>query len=583
MTVASAEALIPLLRAQLAPYRRRILLLLALQVAQGAAVLYLPTLNADIVDNGLLKGDTGYILRLGGAMLAVTVVQVACTVGAVWCGAWVSAAVGRDLRTKIFDRVQTYSSREVAQFGTSSLLTRTTNDVQQVQSLVLASFTMLVLAPIMGLGGVVLAFSQDVLLALALLVVVPALAGLMYLIVRALQPIFRTMQRRVDTVNRVLREQISGIRVIRAFTRDEFEERRFAEVNGGLRDVSLRAGRLTSLMFPLSATVVNLFSVPLVWLGALRIDGGYMQVGALTAFLGYLTVILVAVTTATFMLMMVPRAEVCAERISEVLGTESSLIPPADPVRQLPEPGYLELADVEFRYPGAQDPILRGINLVARPGRTTALIGSTGSGKSTLIGLVPRLADPTGGQVLVGGVDVRNLDPGVLASTVGIVPQAPRLFAGTIASNLRFGRPEATDTELWRALEVAQAREFVEELDGGLSAQVSQGGTNLSGGQRQRLAIARVLIRRPQIYLFDDSFSALDYSTDARVRAALAAEVAEATVVVVAQRISTIRDADQIIVLESGEVVAAGTHDDLLANSSVYREIVLSQLIEEEA
>ncbi|MGX1883841.1 ABC transporter ATP-binding protein [Streptomyces sp. NPDC055287] len=575
--------LIRLLRAHLGPHKKPIALLVLLQLFQTSATLYLPTLNADIIDNGVVTGDTGYILEFGGIMIAVSVVQVICNIGAVYYGARTASAVGRDVRAAVFERVQSFSAREVGHFGAPSLITRTTNDVQQVQMLVLMGFTLMVSAPIMCVGGIVMALGQDVPLSGVLLAVVPVLGISVSLIVRRMRPLFRAMQERLDTVNQVLREQITGNRVIRAFVRDEYEKGRFRGANTALTDVSLSAGRLMALMFPIVMTVVNVSSVAVVWFGAHRIDSGGMEIGALTAFLAYLMQIVMAVMMATFMFMMVPRAEVCAERIEEVLDTASSVVPPKDPVRELRRHGQLELRGAEFRYPGAEEPVIRDIDLVARPGETTAIIGSTGSGKSTLLGLVPRLFDATDGQVLVDGVDVRTLDPVLMATTVSLVPQKPYLFSGTVATNLRYGKPDATDEEMWHALEVAQAREFVERLDGGLNAPIAQGGTNVSGGQRQRLAIARTLVRRPEIYLFDDSFSALDYTTDAALRAALARETAEATVVIVAQRVSTIRDADRIVVLDEGRVVGTGRHHELMEGNETYREIVLSQLTEAEA
>ncbi|MGA4799045.1 ABC transporter ATP-binding protein [Streptomyces lavendulocolor] len=572
-----------LLRIHLAPYQRPIALLVVLQLLQTCATLYLPTLNADIIDNGVVVGDTGYILTFGALMIAVSVVQVLCNIGAVYYGARTASALGRDVRAAVFDRVQSFSAREVGHFGAPSLITRTTNDVQQVQMLVLMAFTLMVSAPIMCVGGIVMALGQDVPLSGVLLAVVPVLGVAVSLIVRRMRPLFRTMQVRLDTVNRVLREQITGNRVIRAFVKDAYERERFERANTDLTGVSMATGRLMALMFPTVMTVVNISSVAVVWFGAHRIDAGGMEIGALTAFLAYLMQIVMAVMMATFMFMMVPRAEVCAERIEEVLRTESSVVPPVAPVRELSRRGHLEVRGADFRYPGAEEPVLRGVDLVARPGETTAIIGSTGSGKSTLLGLVPRLFDVTGGEVLVDGVDVRELDPVLMARTVGLVPQKPYLFSGTVATNLRYGKPGATDEELWHALEVAQAADFVRELDGGLDAPVAQGGTNVSGGQRQRLAIARTLVQRPEIYLFDDSFSALDYTTDALLRAALAAETAEATVVIVAQRVSTIRDADRIVVLDEGRVVGTGRHHELMAGNETYREIVLSQLTEAEA
>ncbi|MGP2438693.1 ABC transporter ATP-binding protein [Streptomyces sp. JW3] len=575
--------LIRLLRTYLRPYKKSIVLLVALQFLQTCATLYLPTLNADIIDHGVVNGDTGYILSYGALMIGISLVQVVCNIGAVYYGARTAAALGRDVRGAVFDRVQTFSAREVAHFGAPSLITRTTNDVQQVQMLALMTFTLMVSAPIMCVGGVVLALGLDVPLSGVLVAVVPVLVICVTLIVRRLRPLFRSMQVRLDTVNRVLREQITGNRVIRAFVRDEYEQRRFRKANSELTEVALGTGNLLALMFPVVMTTVNLSSIAVVWFGAHRIDSGGMQIGDLTAFLAYLMQIVMSVMMATFMFMMVPRAEVCAERIEEVLGTESSVVPPLAPVTELRRHGHLEIRGAGFRYPGAEEPVLRNIQLAARPGETTAVIGSTGSGKSTLLGLVPRLFDATDGEVLVDGTDVRTLDQKVLAKTVGLVPQKPYLFAGTVATNLRYGNPDATDEELWHALEVAQAKSFVAGLEGGLDAPIAQGGTNVSGGQRQRLAIARTLVQRPEIYLFDDSFSALDYATDAALRAALAAETAQATVVIVAQRVSTIRDADRIVVLDEGRVVGAGRHHELMADNDTYREIVLSQLTEAEA
>ncbi|MEU8541538.1 ABC transporter ATP-binding protein [Streptomyces sp. NPDC048717] len=575
--------LIRLLRTHLRPYRKSIGLLVLLQLLQTSASLYLPTLNADIIDQGVVRGDTGYILRFGALMIGVSVAQVLCNIGAVYFGARTASALGRDVRAGVFERVQSFSSREVGQFGAPSLITRTTNDVQQVQMLVLMAFTLMVSAPIMCVGGIILALGQDVPLSGVLVAVVPVLGISVSLIVRKMRPLFRTMQTRLDTVNRVLREQITGNRVIRAFVRDDYERGRFKGSNTELTEVSVATGRLMALMFPIVMTVVNISSIAVVWFGAHRIDSGDMQIGALTAFLAYLMQIVMAVMMATFMFMMVPRAEVCAERIEEVLGTESSVVPPAEPVRELKRRGHLEVRNADFRYPGAEESVLRDVELVARPGETTAIIGSTGSGKSTLLGLVPRLFDVTGGEVLVDGVDVRSLDPALMARTVGMVPQKPYLFSGTVATNLRYGNPDATDEELWRALEVAQAKDFVSKLEGGLDAAIAQGGTNVSGGQRQRLAIARTLVQRPEIYLFDDSFSALDYETDALLRAALAEETSDATVVIVAQRVATIRDADRILVLDEGRVVGSGRHHELMADNETYREIVLSQLTEAEA
>jgi ATP-binding cassette subfamily B protein len=487
-------------------------------------------------------------------------------------------AIGRDLRKALFDRVQAFSTREVGHFGTPSLITRTTNDVQQVQMLVLMTLTMMLSAPIIGVGAVILALRQNVTLSSLLLVIVPILGILVTFLVRRMRPLFKLMQARIDVINRVLREQITGIRVIRAFVRDEPERERFQQANAGVYEVGLGAGRLMGMMFPTVLSVVNLSSVAVLWFGGHLINDGSMQVGALTAFLSYLMQVLMAVMMSTFMLMMIPRAEVCADRIQEVLSTDPSVIPPTVLKIGVKTRGYLQLTDVEFRYPGAEEPVLCNVTLSAKPGEVTAIIGSTGAGKTTLLNLIPRLMDATGGTIEVGGVDVTELDPVALAKAVGFVPQKPYLFSGTIASNLRYGRPDATDEELWRALGTAQAN-FVTDLD----APISQGGTNVSGGQRQRLAIARALVHQPDIYLFDDSFSALDYATDAALRAALAHETQNATVVIVAQRVSTIRSADRIIVLDRGRIAGQGTHGELMATNETYREIVLSQLTEQEA
>ncbi|MFF3287140.1 ABC transporter ATP-binding protein [Streptomyces sp. NPDC003023] len=575
--------LLKLVAARLGPYRRTIVLVVLLQLVQSVATLCLPTLNAEIINNGVLRGDTRHVLATGALMTAVTVLQVAAAGAAVYCAARIAMGIGRDLRSAVFRHVQDLSVRDVGRFGAASLITRTTNDVQQVQTFALLVLTMLVAAPLMCLGGITLAFAQDVPLAMLLLLFVPVLALSVGVIVRRLPPVFRSMQGRIDRVNRVMREQITGIRVIRAFVRDSHEQRRFAGANDDLLAAGLRAGRLQTLMFPTVLVVWEVATVAVIWIGGHRLDSGSLQAGSIVAFLGYLTQILMAVMMGLFLMMHLPRAEVSAERIQEILGTEPSVGPPTAPVSRLRKRGELRLRGVDFSYPGAEEPVLKGVDLIARPGRVTAVIGSTGSGKTTLLGLAARLFDTTGGEVLVGDTDVRDLDPALLARTVGLVSQKPYLFSGTVASNLRYGKPDATEEELWHALEVAQAADFVRRLDAGLDAPVSQGGANLSGGQRQRLAIARVLVAGPEVYLFDDSFSALDYATDAALRGALAAETADATVVVVAQRVSTIRGADRIVVLDEGRVAGSGTHDELMRDSTTYREIVLSQLTEEEA
>ena len=575
--------LVRLMRTYLRPYTAVISVIVVLQLIQAIGNLALPSLNADIIDNGVAKGDTAYILRVGAVMLAVTLVQAAAAITAVYYASRTAMGIGRDVRSGVFERVQTFSAREVGQFGTHSLITRTTNDVQQVQMLLLMTLTIAISAPMVMIGGVIMALREDARLSGLLLVVVPILAGSILLLIQPMRKLFRLVQVRIDRINQVMREQITGIRVIRAFVREDTESRRFAVANDDLMDVSVRVGRLMALMFPLVMLIVNASSVAVLWFGGHRVDAGDMQVGELVAFLSYLMQILFSVLMASMVFMMVPRAEVCAERINEVLDTESSVVTAPSPVRELREYADLELRDVSFTYPGAEAPVLERVSLHARAGETTAVIGSTGSGKSTLLGLVPRLYDATAGQVLVDGIDVKDLDPQVLWSKIGLVPQKPYLFSGTIASNLRYGKPDATDEELWESLRVAQAADFVRALDEGLDAPVAQGGTNFSGGQRQRLAIARALVKRPEIYVFDDSFSALDFATDARLRAALVPHTREATVVIVAQRVSTILHADRIVVLDEGRVVGTGTHAELMDTCETYREIVLSQLTEEEA
>lgn len=575
--------LIRLLRDYIGRYRGLVVALLLLQTVQALATLTLPSLIADIIDRGVIRGDNGYIWSTGGVMLGITFLQVVASAAAVYFGSRTAMAFGRDVRADLFHRVSAFSAREVADLGAPSLINRLTNDVQQVQMFVLLTCTLLIAAPITGVGGVFMAMREDVGLSWIIAVSIPVLLVGIGLVVSRMIPQFQRMQFRIDNVNRVLREQLTGIRVVRAFVREPAEQRRFAHVNGELTETSLRAGQIQAFLFPIVMVVLNVSNVAVLWFGAGRIDRGQMQIGALIAFLTYLTQILIAVMMATFMVVLAPRAAVSAERIVEVFDTSPSVRPPAVPVAPPAGRGGLELRDVGFHYPGAEAPVLSGVGFTTGPGRTTAIIGSTGAGKTTLLNLVPRLFDATEGAVLVDGVDVRDLDPEALWARIGLVPQKPYLFSGTVASNLRFSAPGATDDDLWEALRVAQAADFVAEMPGGLEATISQGGTNVSGGQRQRLAIARALVRRPGIYLFDDSFSALDLATDARLRAALRPWTVDATIVVVAQRVSTIRDADQIVVLEGGRIVGLGTHPDLLAGCPTYQEIVASQMSPEEA
>ncbi|MDE9364659.1 ABC transporter ATP-binding protein [Luteipulveratus sp. YIM 133132] len=575
--------LLKLLRERLRDYRCWLAALVALQLVSVIASLYLPSLNAAIIDKGLSRGDTDFIWHTGMTMLLVTLLQVVAAAGATYVGAHTATGFGRDVRSTLFRTVGRFSGREVNQFGAPSLITRSTNDVQQVQMLVLMGCTMVVAAPIMMVGGVVMALREDVGLSWLMVVAVPVLAIAIGLIVSRMVPGFRLVQQRLDGVNRVLREQLMGVRVIRAFVREPYETQRFTRANADLTEVSRRVNRLMGAMFPIVMLVMNASTVAVLWFGGHRVGDGDMQVGSLTAYMTYLIQILMAVMMATFMVMMIPRASVSAERVREVLDTETSVAPPAEPVRVERVRGVVELDHVTMCYPGADVPVLRDVSLRAEPGRTVAVIGSTGSGKSTLISLVARLFDATGGRVTIDGVDVRQLDPALLWGHLGIVPQKPYLFSGTVASNLRYGNPDASDEELWAALEVAQAKGFVEKMDGGLDAAIAQGGTNVSGGQRQRLCIARALVARPSIYLFDDSFSALDLATDARLRKALTPYTKDATVFIVAQRVSTITDADQIVVLDDGLVVGRGTHEELLETCETYQEIVASQAAEEVA
>ena len=572
--------LIALLRTHLAAFKGWLVAVAVLQAGQTMATLLLPTLNADIIDKGIATGDTGYIWRMGGWMLFITVVQIFLAAGAVYNGSRTAMGFGRNVRGALFHTVTGFSTREVSRLGAPSLITRVTNDVQQVQMLVLMGCLLMVTAPITAIGGIFMALQQDVGLSGILLVSIPVLVGAMSLVLSRMVPLFRLMQERLDSVNRVLREQLMGIRVVRAFVREPQERARFGSANDDLTDTSLAAGRLMAFMFPTVMLVLNASSVAAIWLGAGRIDSGELQVGQLIAFLSYLIQILMAVMMATFMAVMAPRAAVSGERIQEVLQTPSSVRSAERPVTDLPRRTSLEFRGATFGYPGAEEPVLKDIRLTAEPGETVAIIGSTGSGKSALLNLVPRLFDVTGGSVLIDGTDVREIDTEVLWSRIGFVPQTPFLFTGTVASNIRYGDPDATDERVWDALEVAQAADFVAAMDGGLEARITQGGRNVSGGQRQRLAIARALVRDAGIYCFDDSFSALDLTTEARLRAALAPRVSDAVVLVVAQRVSTIIDADRILVLEDGEAVGIGTHEELVSSCPTYAEIVASQRVE---
>ncbi|MBX7456173.1 ABC transporter ATP-binding protein/permease [Mycolicibacterium sp. 3033] len=568
-----------LLRRHVQPYRGLLATVATLQVISTLATLYLPTINAAIIDDGVAQGDLRRIVELGALMLGVTALQVVCAVGAVYFGSRAAMGVGRDLRSAVFRHVTGFSAEETARFGAPSLLTRTTNDAQQIQLLVQLTCTMLITAPIMGIGGIAMAVHQNAGLSWLLVVSVPVLALTNYWIVSHLLPIFRRLQRQIDGINRVMREQLTGLRVVRAFAREPFERNRFAEANQDLAGTALEAGRWQALMLPVTTLVINVSSVALIWFGGLRIDAGEMQVGSLIAFLAYFMQILMAVLMATFILVIIPRASVCAERITEVLDTHPAVASPAEPVTLSHIAGEVVFDDATFRYEGADRPVLQRVSLTARPGETTAVVGSTGSGKSTLIAMICRLYDVTSGSVRVDGVDVREIDLDQLWHSVGLVPQRGYLFAGTVADNLLFGKADATEDEMWVALRVAAAEEFVAAHPDGLHMRIAQGGMSLSGGQRQRLAIARAVIRRPAIYLFDDAFSALDVHTDARVRAALADAAAGATVIIVSQRISTVSSADQIVVVDNGSVVGAGTHDELLAGCAAYRELADSQSV----
>lgn len=570
----------------LKPYQKQLFLVMALLLVQAIANLYLPDLNADIINNGIARGDTEYILKTGGFMLLVTLLLAACSVVSVYWGSKTAMSFGRDLRSDVFRKVQSFSQAEVDQFGTPSLITRTTNDVQQVQMAVLITLNVMISAPVMCIGGIIMALRQDVPLSISIIIIVPVMAVVIGVIMRRALPLFKSMQVKIDRLNQVVREKLAGVRVIRAFVKTDYEEARFDEANLDLTTTALKINRMVAITMPLLMLIVNISMAAIMWFGAHRIDSGAMPIGNLTAFIAYTMQILIAVMMATVMFIMIPRASASAERILEVLETEPSISAPKAPVALNPgtadSDASVEFRDVEFTYPGAETPVLRGISFIAYPGETTAIVGSTGCGKSTLINLIPRFYDVTGGSLLIDGVDIREIPEEDLRNKIGFVPQKAFLFSGTIASNLRYGKRDATDDELWHALRIAQAADFVAEMPGQLEAPVSQGGTNFSGGQKQRLAIARALVKRPKIYVFDDSFSALDFKTDAALRAALNDEVDDAIVFIVAQRVSTIMNAERIIVLDKGEIVGMGTHEELMKLCSVYREIVFSQLSEEE-
>ncbi|MDZ7577983.1 MAG: ABC transporter ATP-binding protein [Candidatus Nanopelagicales bacterium] len=574
--------MIPLLRAFLGRHRRTLIAIVTLLLIQAVANLYLPNLNADIINNGVLKGDAGYILHVGAIMLAVTLVLGVVSVIAIYFSARTAMAFGRDVRRALFVKVGTFSLNELNEFGAPTLITRNTNDVQQVQMLVLSGLTMMISAPLTAIGGVFMAMRENFRLSALLIVIIPLMALLIGFMLSKAVPLFRSMQVKIDQVNSVLRENLVGIRVIRAFVRTRHEEERFAAANDDLTDTALRVTRLFAFMLPSMLLIFNLSSVAIIWFGGHLVDSGEMPIGNLTAFLAYVMQILFSVMMAVVVLVMLPRASASADRIQAILRTSPTIRDPANPRMGLKLTGHVEFRDVEFRYPSAEDPVLRGVSLTLRPGQTTAIVGGTGSGKSTLTNLIPRLNDVSSGAVLIDGVDVREWPMHALRAGIGLVPQKAFLFSGTVASNVRFGRPEASDDEVWQALRTAQASGFVSEMAEGLGSPIDQGGANLSGGQRQRLAIARAIVRRPRIYIFDDSFSALDYATDGRLRAALARQTADASVLVVAQRVSTIMGADQIVVLDQGVVVGVGTHSQLMESCETYREIVFSQLSEAE-
>jgi ATP-binding cassette subfamily B protein len=574
--------MVRLLKTYLSPYRGQLVLVMVLLLVQAITNLYLPLLNAEIINNGVATGDLAYITRTGAIMLGVTLLMAVASIIGVYWGSKTSMAFGRDVRAALFRKVETFSQSEVNLFGTPSLITRNTNDVQQVQQVVMMALNMMILAPVMAIGGVIMALRADVPLSGILVVVLPLMAGFIGVVVAKAMPLFRAVQVKVDRINQVTRETLSGVRVIRAFVRNDFEQKRFEVANTDLTQTSIKVNQIFAFMIPTLFGILNLTTVAVMWFGGLRIASGAMPIGNLTAYLTYIAMILMSVMMATVMFAMVPRAAASADRIQAVLDTAPSVLDPADPITARDLCGHVEFRDVEFRYPGAEDPVLHHISFVAGPGEITAIVGSTGSGKSTLVNLIPRFYDVSSGSVLVDGIDIRQMRQEDLWATIGFIPQRAFLFSGTVESNLRYGREHATQDELWHALEVAQAKTFVTEMPEQLKAPITQGGTNVSGGQRQRLAIARALVKMPEIYVFDDSFSALDFKTDSRLRAALKAETQNATVLVVAQRVSTIMHADRIIVMDCGTVAGMGTHDELMESSETYREIVFSQLSQEE-
>ncbi len=551
---------------------------LVFQFASAMATLYLPSLNADIIDKGVVASDTAYIWRTGAFMLTVSLGQIVASIIATYFAARAAMSLGRDIRADVFARVSSFSEREVSQFGAGSLITRNTNDVQQVQMLAMMGATMFVTAPLLAIGGIIQAVRKDVGLSWIIAVSVPILLVVAVIVIGRMVPLFRRNQQKLDAVNRIMREQLTGVRVIRAFVRERIEEERFRGANTDILVLGRKIGTLFVTLFPIFMLILNVTVIAVIWFGGIEVDAGNVEVGTLFAFIQYVGQIMMGVIMSSFMAMMIPRAAVSAERVAEVLDAESSMTRPADGVVDFASPGAVRFDDVEFTYPGAEAPVLTGIDFVANPGETVAIVGSTGAGKTTLINLIPRLFDVTAGAVSVGGVDVREADVDALWKGIGLIPQRPFLFTGTVASNLRYGREDATDEEIWHALEIAQGRDFVEEMDKGLDSRIAQGGTNVSGGQRQRLAIARAIVHRPSILVFDDSFSALDLTTDARLRQALWRELPEVTKIVVAQRVSTIVDADRIVVLDGGTMVGVGTHEELLASNDTYREIVESQL-----